>query len=101
MTSRYQNITILSGSQASDPQYRKNAIYPNVDPTDTDEYIITTAGDRLDLLAFDYYGDSSLWWVIASVNNLDGSSLFPPTGSQLRIPVDYYEVVSSFANKNR
>jgi len=32
-------------------------------------------GDRLDLLAFRYYGDPTKWWIIADANR----SLFPAT----------------------
>lgn len=43
-------------------------------------------GDRLDLLAADYYGDSELWWVIARANP---EILYPedlPVGTVIRIP---------------
>lgn len=47
-----------------------------------------TGFDRLDTLANQYLGDSSLWWQIADINpdvNIDWSVL--PVGSQIRIPV--------------
>jgi len=49
--------------------------------------VYTTIGDRFDTLAQQYYGDSSLWWVISNANGaLNQSSLTPPIGTQLRIP---------------
>jgi nucleoid-associated protein YgaU len=100
MASRYLNIQILSGSSISDPRYYKNALYPEVEASENDTYIITTSDDRLDLLAFSFYGDSNLWWVIASANALPGDSLAPIPGTQLRIPVSIREIVNSYKEIN-
>lgn len=61
--------------------------YPEIPLDISDIYVYITRGDRYDLLASSYYGDSSLWWVIAKANpsqNFD--SLTPNIGSQIRIP---------------
>jgi len=60
--------------------------YPDIDPTQSDTYIYTRKGDRLDNLAHQYYGDASLWWIIALVNNLGKGTLAVPPAMQLRIP---------------
>lgn len=56
-----------------------------------DEYIITREGDRLDVLAYEFYEDASFWWLLANANNLRSASLVIPAGIQLRIPknLDY------------
>lgn len=95
MQSRYQNIPILKLDVTGSLYYRTN-FYPSIQPTNTDYYVITTVGDRLDLLAYDFYQDSSLWWVIASANALPGDSIYPPIGIQLRIPTDIQRVLSSY-----
>ena len=46
--------------------------------------MITQHGDRLDNLAYQYYGAPSLWWFIANVNNLNTMNV--EAGLQLRIP---------------
>jgi nucleoid-associated protein YgaU len=46
----------------------------------------TAAGDRLDILAHRFSGDSSLWWIIADVNRMFGFPLFLPVGTPLMIP---------------
>ena len=52
-----------------------------------DVYIFTTIGDRYDTLALQYYGKSSMWWIIAISNpQQDSDSLIPQIGSQIRIP---------------
>ena len=52
-------------------------------------YVITQFGDRLDLLANQFYGDPTLWWYIARANNLN--TMVIPENIQLRIPgtIDY------------
>ena len=61
-------------------------IYTKVPERDTDQYFIAQEGDRCDNLAFEYYGNSSLWWFIARVNNLKTMNI--PAGTSLRIPID-------------
>jgi hypothetical protein len=78
-----------------------NNIYPDIPISDTDQYVITVLGDRLDLLAQDIYGDVSLWWILASANSLPGDSLVPPIGAQLRIPSDIQSIVNSYDSINR
>ena len=51
--------------------------------------LIATAGDRCDLLAQQYYGDSSFWWFIASVNKLKTNNI--EAGTQIRVPISLDE----------
>lgn len=60
-------------------------IYKEVEEKDSDIYLIAQEGDRLDNLAFEYYGDQRLWWFLANVNNL--SSMNVPAGTSLRVPI--------------
>lgn len=99
MASRYIDIPIMSGSLGT-PRFYKNAVYPQVELSEYDNYIITTVGDRLDLIAFDYYGDTSLWWIIATANDLPGNSLYPAVGTQLRVPANYAQVIQDFESIN-
>ena len=59
-------------------------VYSNIPESDSDIYVITQHGDRLDTLAHQFYGDPSLWWYIAKANNLKYMTI--PTGTSLRIP---------------
>lgn len=83
---RYQYIptTVLEGTQT--PMYTTTK-YPSIPLGFSDIFVYTTKGDRYDILASFYYGDSSLWWVIPSANTgLTFDSLIPPSGVQIRIP---------------
>lgn len=99
MQSRYQNIPVIKNNVTGSLYYETN-IYPTIQPTDTDYYIVTTIGDRLDLLAFDFYQDSGLWWVIASANALPGDSIYPPIGIQLRIPTNIQGIINQYNLQN-
>ena len=59
-------------------------IYSSIPKNDNDIYVISQAGDRLDLLANQFYGDVNLWWYIAKANGLKFMTIAP--GTSLRIP---------------
>ena len=99
MASRYQNIPTTKLNITGSLYYQTN-IYPTIEPTDADYYVITTVEDRLDLLAYDFYKDSSLWWVIASANALPGDSIYVPIGIQLRIPTNLRTVLNTYNSEN-
>jgi hypothetical protein len=95
MNYRYQNIDIIKYA-ATGSQYYVNNVYPEIPPSNNDDYVVTVLGDRLDLLAFDFYGDSNLWWVIASANSLPGDSLVVEPGTQLRIPSNLMGALNTY-----
>lgn len=98
---RYNNSTILITQNTYRPYY-KGKFYPNIPLSENDVYVITTVGDRLDSLAYSYYQDSTLWWVIAMANNnITRGALYPSPGTQLRIPVDINNVIKQFDQFNQ
>lgn len=83
-------------------QYKKAKVYPNLPLSDSDEYIITTIGDRLDLLAYSYYNDSTLWWIIAMANNnVNNGFMYVTPGTQLRIPTNLNEILTLYSQFNQ
>jgi hypothetical protein len=96
---RYQNIPIVKTGAGK--RYYSNSKYPEVPLSLDDIYVITNEGDRLDILAFQYYSDSSLWWIISIANdNLPQNSLYLLPGTQLRIPLNYADVLASYNSLN-
>jgi len=79
---RYNNLKIkkdknnISYYETTIPKYNKDS--------NEDIRVVTEIGDRLDLIADQFYGDSSLWYVIADANNLNLINV--PAGLKLRIP---------------
>ena len=54
--------------------------------------IMTLAGkQRLDVISGQYYGDSSLWWIIAAASGIGWSLQLPP-GTLLKIPKNLDQV---------
>ena len=76
-------------------------IYPNIPLPDDDLYIMTEMGDRLDTLANQFYKDSTLWWVIASANNIHNAVFGLKEGTILRIPANYIEIANRIEIENR
>ena len=92
--------TILK-TQLNVPYY-KGKQYPNIPLSADDIYVVTTIGDRLDYLAYTYYRDSELYWIIAAANNnITKGSLFPIPGTQLRIPANASAVINQFNSFNK
>ncbi len=81
--------------------YFQSTIYPKILPTNDDIYIISGQGDRLDLLANKYYGDSKMWWIIATANNLNNASLSVEPGIQLRIPANTSDIMNKLEKINK
>ena len=92
--SRYESSKILK-SKDNNRIYKSN-IFPKIDRSVSDIYISTRSGDRLDLLASKYYGDQTLWWIIAIANNLGRSGLIVPPAKQIRIPTDVASILNDY-----
>jgi hypothetical protein len=98
---RYNDPTILKTEYTNRP-YFKGKFYPDIPLSESDVYVVTTVGDRLDSLAFSYYRDSTLWWIISVANNnITKGALYPPPGTQLRIPTDLNYVLNLFEQFNQ
>ena len=98
---RYKDTAILKTEYTYRP-YSKCKFYPNIPLSESDVYVITTVGDRLDSLAYSYYNDATLWWVIAMANNnATKGALYPIPGTQLRIPINVSSVLKLYDQFNQ
>jgi hypothetical protein len=96
---RYENIKVVQSPEGK--QYRTTTIYPETPISENDYYIITTAGDRYDNLADQFYSDHTLWWVIASANSSERASLIVEPGIQLRIPGNIDTIINNYNKINK
>ena len=96
---RYKNIPILvntTGKQAG-KRYYGTTKYPDLPLDFNDIYVYSTLGDRFDILALQYYSDSTLWWVLSIANtNLTQGSYYIPEGSQIRIPANISRIMAQY-----
>lgn len=95
----YNSATILRDAETG-IRYYKAFKYPEIPLSETDIYIITAFGDRLEALSNHYYGNTDDAWIISVANGLPGDSLFFTPGTQLRIPTDTTPIKNSFNTLN-
>lgn len=74
--------------------------YPEIPVMDNDIYIVSNDTDSLDTLAFKYYSDPTLWWIIALANNVGRGRLSVEGGLQLRIPMNVQNILSEYDRIN-
>jgi phage tail protein X len=74
--------------------------YPKIEPQDSDIIVISSDADYLDSLAYKYYGDPTLWWVISLANGIGKGRMSVPSGLQLRIPQNINDILVQFNNLN-
>ena len=77
----------------------KTTYYPIIEIQDSDDFIFAKVGDRVDTLAHKYYGDTTLWWIIAKANGIKGKIALEP-GQLLRIPRDATQILEKFEDLN-
>ena len=84
-------------------KYYKYVKYPKPPMSSNDIYVTTTSGDRLDLLANQFYNDVRLWWIIPSANpdkvRRDSYALQP--GIELRVPTNQDAIIKEFERINK
>ena len=73
--------------------------YPEISIGNSDTFIYSKEGDRLDTLAYRYYGDNTLWWIIAKANGIRGK-IGLEVATPLRIPANITTIIEKFRNLN-
>ena len=92
MPSRYNNTTKKINKKGK--RVFRPTMYPKIPIQDSDVFIYPKFGDRLDNLAHKYYGDVSLWWIIAKANGLDSAHIGLEMDKQIRIPIDISPILN-------
>jgi hypothetical protein len=96
---RYKEFTEVIKTDEGKRRY-STLYYPKFEQRSSDIYIITKITDRLDLLSYQYYGDTRYWVVLAKANKLNNATIKPPVGFRLRIPypLNNGDIKSLFTN---
>ena len=90
---RYTTVTILKDKDGK--RYYKPIIVKEIPLKDSDLYIYPFPGDRFDMLAQRYYGDSNLWWIIAKANDMSDGRIGVDPEKKLRIPQEIKSILDS------
>ena len=82
---------------------KKPLQYPPIPLSITDIYVITLGGDRLDLIADQFYRDLRLWWIIVQANpdKIRRDSYNVPAGLEIRIPIQIDSILKNFIKLNK
>ena len=99
MISRYDSAKTKKSDKGK--QVYQTLTLPNIPELESDTYIITNSTDRLDSLAFKYYGEAKYWWIIAVANNIGRGTMSLQPGIQLRIPANPSTIISELDNANQ
>ena len=98
MPSRYSNTKVKRDK--SGIRVYKTTYYPDIPIRNEDQFIYPRFGERLEVLAHKFYGDVTLWWVIAKANGLKGK-MYVPQNTEIRIPGNVSKVLEDFNNINK
>ena len=81
-------LRFIEQYRENNKRYLKYIKYPDITLSLDDLYATIVEGDRLDLIADQFYNDVDLWWIITTANpdiiRRDSLNLKP--GLQIRIP---------------
>ena len=75
-------------------------LYPDIPLSDEDQFVYPKDGERLENIAFKYYGDVSLWWIIAKANELGKGRTVLNPNFQIRIPGNISTIIANFNKIN-
>jgi hypothetical protein len=92
MSSRYKHTRIKLNRDGK--RVFRPTLYPKIPIRDSDIFIYPKFGDRLDNLAYKYYKDVSMWWIIAKANNLDEAHIGLEVDKQIRIPTEIEPIMN-------
>ena len=96
-------LNYISKRKSNNKSYYLSLKYPEIPLSINDTYIITTVGDRLDSLAYEFMNDVDLWWIITIANpdviRRDSFNLKP--GMEIRIPNNAQCIIEAFETLNK
>lgn len=95
---RYRESKIFKDENGT--QYLNRVQYPVIPIADSDIIITGVKGVRMDNLAFKYYGNQELWWIIARANNQNNGSMYLQVGRKYRIPQNPGKIIRLFQKLN-
>ena len=96
---RYESVQIQKRYDGK--RVYKTTRYPVINPSPSDIVVVSNEGDYLDTLAFKYFKDPTLWWIIANLNNIGKGRMSVTEGLNLRIPINVNEIIDRFNRLNK
>jgi hypothetical protein len=91
--SRYR-FTGIKIDKNTGNRVQKTTLYPQIKIEDGDQFIYPLDGDRMESIAYRFYGDSTLWWIIAKANGIRDGSFGLKPDEKIRIPSNVPQILS-------
>ena len=91
--SRYR-FTGIKIDKNTGNRVQKTTLYPEIKIEDGDQFIYPLDGDRMESIAYRFYGDSTLWWIIAKANSIRDGSFGLKPDEKIRIPSNVPQILS-------
>ena len=96
---RYNNSKILKDE--NNTRYLNRVEYPVIPIQDSDTIIRGQFGKTFSNLAFEVYGKTEFWWIIARANNENRGSMYVVPGKEYRIPNEIGLILQQFRELNK
>lgn len=93
---RFSDLMVSIGLDGTMIEYWDLADIPGIPHRSNDLTYQINGGDRMDRLAYRFYGSPSFWWVIAVANEMELLPVDMKEGSVVRIPDPQYVRSSAF-----
>lgn len=96
------NLHTINTDSANKRRFYTALLDITIEKSIDDTYVITSFGERLDSLAWKYYGNVEYWWIIAAANpELRKDSFYLEPGSQVRVPANYEDILIAYNEFNQ
>mgnify|MGYP007077506591 CR=1 FL=1 len=95
---RYKDTPIKQNQEGS--RVYGTTFFSKLPIRDTDSFKYFPRGTRFDKIAYDYYGDPSLWWIITLANGVTNASIQVEPTIEYRIPTELEPILSDFKRLN-
>ena len=96
---RYDNSKILRDE--NNTRYLNRVEYPVIPIQDSDTFIRGQFGKTFSNLAFEVYGKTEFWSIIARANNENRGSMYVVPGKEYRIPNEIGLILQQFKELNK
>tara|TARA_Y100001963_G_scaffold109556_1_gene151491 strand:- start:2665 stop:2973 length:309 start_codon:yes stop_codon:yes gene_type:complete len=97
---RYKNTKIKRDKQLK-VRYKSTTEYPSIQRRDSDIVYYSKYGDTYSNLAYRFYQDQSLWWVIAKANEGFKGDITIKPATRLYIPQEVGIIVGELNRMNQ
>ena len=96
---RYNNSKVFKDE--NNTRYLNRVEYPVIPIQDSDTIIRGQFGKTFSNLAFEAYGKTELWWIIARANNENRGYMYVVPGKEYRIPNEIGLILQQFKELNK